>query len=125
MKQLVRKSTLFTFCLLVGLLGSSLAVAGTVSGCAATAGGPTPTTFVFPVDCTGTGPGTLLADMTSTFSYTTTSGTNTGTIESAVYNDGGTLDFYYQVTNDPTSATALARLTATNFDGFMTDAGFR
>jgi hypothetical protein len=48
-----------------------------------------------------------------------------GTIESAVYDDGGTLDFYYQVTNDPTSATALARLTATNFANFATDAGYR
>jgi hypothetical protein len=63
--------------------------------------------------------------MVSTFTYSTTAGTNTGTIESAVYMIDGTLDFYYQVTNDPSSATALARMTATNFSGWMTDAGYR
>ena len=60
--------------------------------------------------------GTLLADETKDFSYTTTSGTNTGTITSAVFMEtGGTLDFYYQVFNSSTSATALARETNVNF----------
>lgn len=124
-KTLIRNLTLFTMVMLLGLVGVSVAMGGTVDGCAAAAGGPTPGNTIFPIDCTGNGPGVLLADMTSTFNYSTTAGTNTGTIESAVYNNGGTLDFYYQVTNDPTSATALARLTATNFTGFVTDAGFR
>jgi len=124
-RSLTQRSSIFALVLFLGLLGVSAATAGTVDGCAAAAGGPIPTSFVFPVDCTGTGPGILLADMTVGFSYTTTAGTNTGTIESAVYNDGGTLDFYYQVTNDPGSSTALARLAATDFAGFVTDAGYR
>ncbi len=122
---LAKRLIMFAMVMAVGLLGVSVAAAGTVDGCAATAGGPTPGGTVFPVNCTGMGPGTLLADMSVDFAYTTTAGTNMGTIESAVYDDGGTLDFYYQVTNDPTSATALARLTATNFANFATDAGYR
>jgi hypothetical protein len=123
-RSLAGKSTIFAIVMFLGLLGVSAATAGTVDGCAAGNPGPTPGSSVFVLACTG-GPGTLLADMTSTFMYTTTAGTNMGTIESAVYNDGGTLDFYYQVTNDPTSSTALARLAATSFAGFVTDAAFR
>jgi hypothetical protein len=111
--------------LILALAAVSSAFAGTVEGCAAGAGGPTPGNTVLPVDCTGFGPGTLMADMVQTFTYSTTAGTNTGTIESAVYMVDGTLDFYYQVINSPSSATALARLTATDFAGYMTDAGFR
>ena len=59
--------------------------------------------------------------MVSPFTYSTTAGTNTGTIESAVYQDAdGGLDFYYQLTNDASSSTALARLTANSFLGFST-----
>lgn len=112
-------------CLLVALLGSSRASANSVAGCAASAGGPTPTNFVFPVDCTGMAPGTLLADMVDTFSYATTVGTTSGDIESAVYNDNGTLDFYYQIANNASSADAILLVTATNFSGFTTDGGFR
>jgi PEP-CTERM motif len=124
-RSLAGKSTIFAMVMFLGLLGVSAATAGTVDGCAAgNPPGPTPGNFVLLFPCTG-GPGTLLADMTSTFMYTTTAGTNMGTIESAVYNDGGTLDFYYQVTNDPSSSTALARLAANSFAGFVTDAAFR
>jgi hypothetical protein len=60
--------------------------------------------------------GTLLADETEPFSYTTTAGTNSGTITSAVFMEtGGTLDFYYQVWNSSASATALQRETDVNF----------
>lgn len=107
-----------------GLLCGSAAMAGTISGCAAAAFGPTPTNTVFPVDCTGMDSGTLDAWMSSSFSYSTTSGTNTGFIYSAVYDDAGTLDFYYQVVNDPSSSTALARLTATDFAGFTTNSAY-
>jgi len=69
--------------------------------------------------------GTLDAWMSAPFSYTTTAGTTSGFVYSAVYNDGGTLDFYYQVVNNETSQTALARLTATDFIGFTTNAAFR
>jgi len=63
--------------------------------------------------------------MSQPFTYTTTSGTNSGFIYSAVYNDGGTLDFYYQVLNNASSATALARETDTSFLGFTTEAAYR
>jgi len=49
-----------------------------------------------------------------------------GNILSAVYmNPSGTLDFYYQVTNNAISATALARVTADSFKGFATAVAFR
>jgi hypothetical protein len=70
-------------------------------------------------------PSTLLADMTMPYSFTTTAGTTSGTIESAVYREsGGTLDFYYQVANSVTSTTAIARETNTAFAGFTTDTGY-
>jgi hypothetical protein len=121
----VRNSVPIATVILGALISASAALAGTVDSCAALSGGPTPTNTVFPVDCTGQTPGTLEAWMSSAFTYTTTSGTNSGFIYSAVYDDGGTMDFYYQVVNDPTSATALARLTATDFAGFATNSAFR
>ena len=76
---------------------------------------------IFPADSTGFDSGDRLADMVSPFTYSTTAGTNTGTIESAVYQDAdGGLDFYYQVTSDASSSTALVRLTANSFLGFST-----
>lgn len=49
----------------------------------------------------------------------------TGTLRSAVYrNSGGTLDFYYQFTNNTTSPDPIGRLTMTNFTGFTTDIGY-
>ena len=59
------------------------------------------------------------------FSIITTAGTTTGTIVSAVYNKGGTLDFYYQVANDATSAFPLVALEATSFAGYRTCVAFR
>jgi len=76
----------------------------------------------------GTNPGTLLAAETEPWSYATTSGTNSGELESAVFMEaGGTLDFYYQVTNDATSATAIARETDTDFSSQASNisTGFR
>src|SRR5260370_25559987 len=53
-------------------------------------------------DCTGTAPGTLLASLASPF--VTSTGTDSGTLISAVYKEsGGTLDFYYQVVLNTTS----------------------
>lgn len=125
LNELFRKAMLILGLLFASLLVSSVALGQTVGACAAGAGGPSPGNTTFPIDCTGSASGTLLASMSSPFSYTTSAGTNTGTIISAVYADGGgTLDFYYQVVNDPTSATALARETSTNFFGFITNAAF-
>lgn len=80
----------------------------------------------FPLDATGTPAGMLLADMVSPYSFTTTAGTTSGTIESAVYREAsGTLDFYYQVMNSSSSATSIARNSDTSFAGFLTDVYFR
>jgi len=87
-----------------------------------------PTSTVFPgIVPPGTNPGTLLAAESEPFSFTTTGGTTSGFLDSAVYNDAGTLDFYYQVFNSASSASSLARMTATSFVGFTTGTavGFR
>jgi len=123
--DILRKFGPIAAILLIGLLTGSAMLAGTVNSCAAATGGPTPGNTVFPVDCTGMDAGSLLAEESTPFTYTTTAGTNTGFVYSAVYDDGGTLDFYYQVLNSPTSATALARLTATNFASFTTNSAYR
>src|ERR1017187_5539631 len=122
--DILRKFAPIAPILLVGLLCGPAALAGTVDACDSL-NGPTPTNFVLPVDCTGMTAGILEAWMSAPFSYTTTAGTNNGFVYSAVYDDGGTLDFYYQVLNDASSSTALARLIATNFAGFITDTAFR
>ena len=124
MIEVLRKSAPVATVLSVALLCGSAALAGTVKACDAL-NGPTPTSSVFPVDCTGMTAGILEASMSAPFSYTTTAGTNNGFVYSAVYDDGGTMDFYYQVLNDASSSTALARLIATNFAGFTTDTAFR
>lgn len=122
----LRKCAAIATILLVGLLCGSAALAGTVDACAIAGGGTvTPGNTAFPPDCTGLAPGILEASLLSPFSYSTSAGTNSGTILSAVYDNGGMLDFYYQVVNDASSATALARLTAVDFTGFTTDTSFR
>ena len=82
----------------------------------------------------GTSPGTLLASLSVPF--VSTLGTTAGILSSAVYREaGGTLDFYYQVTNNTTATNCgaagqtacdpIARETDTTFTGFMTALGFR
>ena len=82
----------------------------------------------------GTDPGTLLASLSVAF--ISTLGTTSGTVVSAVFREfGGTLDFYYQVTNNstaPNCGTAgkpacdpISRETDTTFTGFSTSTGFR
>ena len=74
----------------------------------------------------GTDPGTLLAALALPESITTTAGTTSFTLDTAVFREaGGTLDFYYQLANSAASATALARLSAFSFAGFTTSLGFR
>jgi hypothetical protein len=74
----------------------------------------------------GTSPGTLLASLLAPYSFTTTAGTTSGTLVSAVFREaGGTLDFYYQIANSANSATEIARMTATSFGAFLTNTGFR
>jgi hypothetical protein len=121
--------SLLLLILLVGVLAPNAAadLAGTVP----TAPGDT----VFPgLVVSGTDPGTLLATLSVPF--TSSLGTDSGTIVSAVYREaGGTLDFYYQVTNNLTATNCgtigiqgcdpLSRETDTNFFGFTTSVGFR
>ena len=81
----------------------------------------------------GTATGTLLASLS--VPYTATLGSPAGTFYSAVYREsGGTLDFYYQVTNLDTSKCGgagqlpcdpIARETDVSFLSFATSLGFR
>jgi hypothetical protein len=82
----------------------------------------------------GTFPGTLLASLSAPF--VTTLGDDSGTVVSAVFREaGGTLDFYYQLTNNLTAPNcggggqltcdSVSSVTATSFAGFATALGFR
>ena len=90
---------------------------------------PTPPgSSVFPGDVTGVGAGTLLDSMVAAWSFDVPppAGNTSGELRTAVYrNSTGTLDFYYQVVNNATSATALARESNANYAGFDTQTGFR
>jgi hypothetical protein len=119
---IIRTSALWALglaCLLVVAPYSLAVLTGTVP--------VSPGVTVFPgLVPSGTPAGTLLASLVAPYSFATTSGTTSGTLTSAVYRSaGGTLDFYYQVANDATSATAIARETDTSFTGFTTATGFR
>src|SRR5712692_4939344 len=121
MSKAFRSLSLLGVMTCVGVLGVSPASA-TLLGTVPTAPGST----VFPGDATGDPAGTLLADMVSPFSISTAVGTMSGTIESAVYREsGGTLDFYYQVSNTSPDGDVIDRETDSNFAGFATSTGFR
>jgi hypothetical protein len=126
--ETLRKLRPIAAILFVALLCGSAAFAGTISACAA-GNGPGIGDTVSPIDCSGSSYGTLLAWMSSPFSYTTTSGTNAGFVYSAVYQEvggphPGWLDFFYQVVNDAKSATPLTTMSANSFAGFTTNAAF-
>jgi hypothetical protein len=102
----------------------------TLTGTVALAPGAT----VIPGNATAQPAGTLLATLSAPFTNAT--GTASGTVASAVFQEaGGTLDFYYQVTENATApncggptqpvCASLARMTATNFSGVSTSVGFR
>jgi hypothetical protein len=118
-----RKYALIGTTLLVGLFCGSAALASTISTCAL-GNGPSGTTPALPVNCTGDTSGTLEAWLSSPFSYSTTAGVTSGFVDTAVYDDGGTIDFYYQVVNNANSATSIAQLEANSFAGFTTNAAF-
>lgn len=119
----IRKYAPIVTTLLVVLSCGSAAMAGTIESCAM-GNGPSGTNTVLPADCTGSTSGTLEAWTSSPYSYTTTAGTTSGTVYSAVYDDNGTMDFYYQVINSGTSATSIAQLAANSFMGWTTNAAF-
>ena len=84
-----------------------------------------PSDTVVPGMVSATDFGTLLAFRDEGYSFSTTAGTTSGVVRSAVYrNPNGTLDFWYQVSNDSSSATEIARETNTNFAGYQTWVGF-
>jgi len=119
-----KRSGIFSTAVILGLIAiATCAQATPLTGTVLTAPGFTVTPGLIPP---GTPAGTLLASLVSPYSFATTGGTTSGTIISAVYkNSSGTLDFYYQVMNSATSATAIARVTDTSFAGFTTWTGFR
>ena len=116
-----RRSLVFSLLALVAFasIASASPLAGTVLA--------NPGDTVFPGFIPpGTAAGALLASLSAPYSFSTTAGLTSGTLVSAVFmNPSGTLDFYYQVNNDSTSATAIARETDTSFTGFLTYLGFR
>src|SRR5688500_8828291 len=65
--------------------------------------------------------GAVVASVNAPF----TSASFTGSLRSAVVQNGSTLDFYYQVTNDANSTTSLGRETNFNFSGFATSVFYR
>lgn len=105
---------------------TGLLVAGIVAICgvvnAAPMGDPLlPNDTDFLISLGSASPGTLLASMTSLFSYSVTGGSNSGEIRSAVYLRDGTLDFYYQVFSNASSKFSLARETNVDFATLTTD----
>jgi PEP-CTERM motif len=126
MKTLLFPFKLFAIVLCVGLLSVPAAMAGTYGLSCATSltAGNTVVLSPFTPACPEPSGATLLAQESEAFSYTTTSGTTSGLINSAVFNDGGTLDFVYQVVNSPSSADLLARMTGSSFAGFMTGVAY-
>jgi len=89
---------------------------------------------VTPCLANGQGPGTLLASISAPF--TSSLGTSSGTLVSAVFREsGGTLDFYYQVFENTTSTNCgtggkpacdpISRETDTNFATWLTQLAFR
>jgi hypothetical protein len=89
--------------------------------------GLVPGTTLFPIPAGLDGPaGSLIATANSPYSFTTSAGITSGTLRTAVFREAeGTLDFYYQITNDAGSATAIARMTCMNFQGIITYVGYR
>ena len=83
---------------------------------------PGDTIFVTQIP-SGVDPGTLLASETVPF---TTSINASGVLVAAVFREAsGTLDFYYQISDNASSIDSLARETNTDFTGFSTAVGYR
>ena len=109
----------------------SCATAALLSISSASASIITPGPGAFPPDIfIGIPGGTLLASLTLPASFTTTAGTTSFTLTTAVYRDplnpfgAGDLDFVYQISNSANSVGPINRLTGSSFTGFQTDVGF-
>ncbi len=112
-------------CGLLGLIALAVAMvqpANAQAPCSAFSTPLVPGSSVLPGSCTGAPPGTLLATISTVFPV----GTNaTAAFVSAVYLEpGGTLDFLYQIQNQPvclaTPCVPIIRLAGTIFTGFST-----
>jgi len=69
--------------------------------------------------------GTIVAGTGETHSILADTGVFSGTLFDAVFREaGGTLDFYYQYTADPSSADDVLRFSMTDFTGFTTNVGY-
>jgi hypothetical protein len=129
-----RTSTLGRLSLVLSMLVLGIVVfaptasATILNGCPQPADGST-TVMTGGCDATGGAFGTLVASMSVNF--ISTLGTNSGTLVSAVYKEaGGTMDFYYQLTNNLTAPNcgtvgkpacdSLNRLSDTDFTGWLT-----
>ena len=108
--------------LLAGLMFAPRSEAAFLTGTTpVTAGGGNPL-----LGLTTAAAGTLLASLDSPYSFATTAGVTSGDLFSAVFrNSSGTLDFYYQVSNNANSVTAIAREADTSFLGYLTQLAFR
>jgi len=88
---------------------------------------PTPIVMsvtVLPGICNGTDPGTLKDSVTTAF--VSTGGKVKGSLTAAVFQESsGTLDFYYQITDNAGSADSILRNTDIDFTGFTTGTAFR
>jgi hypothetical protein len=127
-----RYRALLTIAVMCITLGAAVSNASaTLIGTVATPPGSTVVPGLVPP---GTPDGILLATLSVPF--TSSLGTTSGTVVSAVFGEsGGTLDFYYQLANNTTSLNCgtagkpacdpIARETDTTFTGFLTATGFR
>lgn len=80
----------------------------------------------FPGNATTDAPGTLIADETEAYSFSTSAGTDSGNVISAVFMEaGGTLDFYYQIVAGGGSSTAISAESNVDFGTVAVELGFR
>jgi hypothetical protein len=138
MNCLGRKQGLGRRLLVLSILAIGIVVLSPVANTTILPLGPCPAAnpgdTVTPCLANGQGPGTLLASLSAPF--TTTLGTTSGTLVSAVFKEaGGTLDFYYQVFVNTTATNCgtagkpgcdpLSRETDTDFSTWLTQLAFR
>jgi hypothetical protein len=125
-------------CLVLSLLAIGIVVFSPMANATILGLGPCPATAngqtSVPCDATASPFGTLLASLSAPF--TSSLGTSSGTLISAVYREsGGTLDFYYQVVENLTAPNCggggqpacdpISRETDTNFATWLTQLAFR
>jgi PEP-CTERM motif len=138
-KNFIARAPAFGRCVLgLSLLAIGLVVLSPMASATILALGPCPAAnpgdTVTPCLANGQGPGTLLASISAPF--TSSLGTNSGTLVSAVFREaGGTLDFYYQVFANTTAANCgtagkptcdpISRETDTSFATWLTQLAFR